>query len=74
MELTNEQIQQFKELHSSGELDGLSEFEICEIANNVANYFLTLFSIKQRIEKERSVEIPEVLHAFPNLHEMPQGY
>ncbi len=74
MELADEQIQQFKELHSSGELNGLSEFEIREIANNVANYFLTLFSIQQRIKKEKSVEIPEVLHTFPDLHEIPQGY
>ena len=53
MELKPEQINKFIELHKS--LPGfeyLSEEQIREIANKVANYYLTLFKIHQRIKKD----------------------
>lgn len=53
MELTDEQIKQFKKLHEKdGGLDNYSDKEIREIANGVANYYWILFKIYQRFEKE----------------------
>jgi len=45
MELKQEQVEKFKEIHKD------SEKEVVEIANGVANYYLTLFKIYQRIKK-----------------------
>ncbi|HBG68866.1 hypothetical protein A2W67_02655 [Candidatus Nomurabacteria bacterium RIFCSPLOWO2_02_40_28] len=60
MELKPEQIEKFKELHKG--LDGFekySEDEVREIANGVANYYLTLFKIYQRVKKEKKWSIDE---------------
>jgi len=53
MELKLEQIKSFIELHK--DCDGFSDYseeQIIEIANGVANYYLTLFNIYQRIRNE----------------------
>lgn len=53
MELKPSQVQKFKELHKDLEgFDKYTEDEIREIANGVANYYLTLFRIYQRVKKE----------------------
>ena len=53
MELKPEQIKKFIELHKDcAGFENYSEDQIIEIANGVANYYLTLFSIHQRIKKE----------------------
>ena len=58
MELKPEQIKKFIELHK-----GLAGFEnytkdqVREIANGVANYYLTLFKIHQRIRKEKVIHL-----------------
>lgn len=52
MQLNNEQIQKFKELHKNGEFNGLSEKEIKELAQGVADFYSTLFKISLRIKKE----------------------
>jgi len=52
MELTPEQVKKFKELHINGELEHFTEDQIREIANGVANFYLILFKIYQRIKKE----------------------
>lgn len=52
MELTPEQIAKFIEINKG--LPGFekySEAEIKEIANGVANYYLTLFKIYQKLER-----------------------
>jgi hypothetical protein len=60
MKLKPEQIQRFRELHNDCiEFENYSEAEIEEIANGVANYYLTLFNIHQRIKKE-GLKINEV--------------
>ena len=49
MELTQEQINRFIEIHKEHpEFENYSEAEIREIANGVANYYLTLFRIYQK--------------------------
>jgi len=51
MELKPEQIQKFIELHRDfPEFKNYSDAEIREIANGVANYYLTLFKIHQRLK------------------------
>lgn len=53
MQLKPEQIKQFIELHKN--LPGFEKYsdaEIIEIANGVANYYLSLFKIYRRLEKE----------------------
>ena len=53
MQLKPEQIKQFIELHKN--LPGFEKYsdaEIREIANGVANYYLALFNIYRRLEKE----------------------
>ncbi len=53
MELKPEQIERFKEIHKDCEgFERYTEEQIKEIANGVANYYLTLFSIHQRLKKE----------------------
>ena len=60
MQLSDKQIQRFKEIHSNdGKLEGYSELEIRKIANGVANYYLTLFEIKKRIERENTADTPQ---------------
>lgn len=60
MELTEAQIKQFKKLHEKyGGLNNYSEAQIREIANGVANYYLTLFKIYQRIKKEKNANSPD---------------
>ena len=54
MELKQEQIDKFIELHKDFEdFKKYSDAEIREIANGVANYYLTLFKIQQRIKKNK---------------------
>lgn len=49
MELTPEQIKKFIEIHKGHpEFEKYSETEIREIANGVANYYLTLFKVYRR--------------------------
>ena len=53
MELSKEQIDEFKKLHEPfGGLGDYTEEQIREIANGVANYYLTLYKIYQRMKKE----------------------
>lgn len=55
MKLNPKQIQEFKELHKDyPDFSKYSEDEIGEIANGVANYYLTLFKIQQRAEKNKN--------------------
>ena len=60
MELKLEQIKKFAELHKDCEgFENYSEEQISKIANGVANYYLTLFRIQQRITKEnKGIPIP----------------
>jgi len=56
MELKQEQIDKFKDIHRDYiDFENYSEKEVAEIANGVANYYLTLFNIHQRIRKENKV-------------------
>jgi hypothetical protein len=58
MQLKTEQIQKFKELHKDVEgFEKYSEGQITEIANGVANYYLTLFNIHQRNNKDGNKKI-----------------
>ena len=53
MELTQAQIDKFKEIHEScGGLEGYTDEQIREIATGVANFYLTLFQIQQRKNRE----------------------
>jgi len=53
MELKPNHIKEFKELHKDcGGLGEYSEDQIREIANGVANYYITLFKIQQHIKKK----------------------
>ncbi len=53
MELTLEQIEEFKKIHKPyGGLNEYTEEQIREIANGVANYYRTLFAIYQRMKHE----------------------
>jgi len=52
MELKPEQINKFIELHKDCVgFENYSEKQVREIANGIANYYLTLFKIHQRITK-----------------------
>ncbi len=56
MELKPHQILKFKELHK--DCVGFNKFsdeQVSEIANGVANYYLTLFKIYQRIKSEGNI-------------------
>jgi len=61
MELKPEQIKKFIEIHKDCEgFENYSEEQVREIANGVANYYLTLFKIHQRIRKENEdIVIPD---------------
>lgn len=52
MKLSKEQIDKFKSLHRNGELDGLTEGQISEIAGGVGRLFLALYKINNRQQKE----------------------
>jgi len=53
MILKPEQVNTFIELHKDCAGFGIySEDQMREIANGVANYYLTLFNIQQRIKKD----------------------
>jgi len=53
MILKPEQVNKFIELHKDyAGFESYSEDHIREIANGIANYYLTLFNIQQRIKKE----------------------
>lgn len=51
MQLNQAQINKFIELNKNCVgFENYSEKEISEIANGIANYYLTLFSIQQRLK------------------------
>ena len=52
MQLKPEQIKKFKDLHRDHELDKYTEDEIREIANGLANIYLTLYRVCQRVTRE----------------------
>jgi len=53
MELNPEEIQEFIDMHKDcPEFKKYSDAQIREIANGVANYYLTLFKIYQRLKSE----------------------
>ena len=52
MQLSPEQIKRFKDLHQNHELDGYTEEEIRDIADGVANIYLTLYRAHQRVTRE----------------------
>jgi uncharacterized protein YdcH (DUF465 family) len=67
MELKPEQVKQFKELHK--DCDGFekySEDQIREIANGVANYYLTLFKIHNRLLDERIIRVEDGKTIWPD--------
>ncbi len=54
MQLNLKQIEKFKELHKG--IDGFEKYkedQVREIANGVANYYLSLFNIHQRIKNTK---------------------
>ena len=51
MQLSQDQINRFKNLHKDHELDGYTEEEIREIAHGVANIYLILYRAAQRIRR-----------------------
>ena len=54
MELTQEQINKFIEIHKGHpEFEKYSEAEIREIANGIANYYLTLFKAYMDLKKNK---------------------
>lgn len=60
MELKQEQVDKFIELHKDfKDFDNYSEDQKREIANGVANYYLTLFNIYKRIEKDKIENPPK---------------
>lgn len=55
MELSQEQIDKFVELHKDyPEFQKYSEADVREIANGVANIYLTLFRIYRKLGKENT--------------------
>lgn len=61
MELKQGQVNKFIEIHKgNGGLEGYSEEQQMQVANGVANYYLSLFKIQQNIRKRRgnSGQIP----------------
>ncbi|MCE9585054.1 hypothetical protein K8Q94_00310 [Candidatus Nomurabacteria bacterium] len=62
MELKPEQINKFVELHKGcAGFENFTEEQVREIANGVANYYLTLFKIHQRVNKKEieSSNVPD---------------
>lgn len=61
MILKPEQIQKFIEIHKDcAGFENYSEEQKAEIANGVANYYLTLFNIHQRIRQEnKKIVLPD---------------
>ena len=61
MQLKPEQIKKFIEIHKDcAGFESYSEEQIREIANGMANYYLTLFNIYQRIKKEsKDIVVPD---------------
>ena len=58
MQLKPEQIKKFKKLHQGAKgFKKYSDDQVVEIANGVANYYLTLFNIHQRIKKNDDKKI-----------------
>jgi hypothetical protein len=54
MELKQKQIDRFIELHKDfPDFKNFSEEQVREIANGVANYYLTLFNIHKRTKKDK---------------------
>jgi len=54
MQLKPDQIKKFKKLHKGMKgFEKYTEDQVVEIANGVANYYLTLFKIHQRIKKNK---------------------
>ena len=52
MELKQEEVEKVKETHKDDvDFEEYLEKEVVEIAKGVANYYLTLFKIYQRIKK-----------------------
>ena len=60
IELKLEQIKKFIELHKDyDDFEKYPEEQKVEIANGVANYYLTLFNIHQRINKtNKDIVVP----------------
>jgi len=57
MILKPEQVNKFIELHKGcAGFESYSEDQMREIANGVANYYLNLFNIQQRIKKDKLVK------------------
>lgn len=57
MELKPEQINKFKEINKDNpNFENYTEEQKAEIANGVANYYLTLFKIHQRIRKDEMLK------------------
>lgn len=55
MILKPEQINKFIEIHKDCDgFESYTEDQKREIANGVANYYLALFNIQQRVKKEQS--------------------
>ena len=58
MELKPEQVKKFIEIHKGCEgFDDYSDEQKREIANAVANYYLTLFKIQQRIQIDSGIHL-----------------
>lgn len=56
MELSPAQLNRFNEIHKDcAGFDKYSEDQKREIANGVANYYLTLFNIQQRTRNEAKI-------------------
>ena len=52
MQLTDKQIEKFKKIHEQyGGLGNYTDKEIRDMANGVANYFLTLWEIERKNKK-----------------------
>jgi hypothetical protein len=58
MQLNPELIEKFKKIHKGIKgFEKYSEDQVVEITNGVANYYLTLFKIDQRIKKDSNKKI-----------------
>lgn len=60
MILTPEQINKFKEINKEyGTLPNYSDEQIIEVANGVANYYLTLYKVYQSNKKSGYAKKPD---------------